>query len=67
MSRKVDPDDLVGTLEIAARLGVSRTQVVHTWRQRHPDFPQPIAVVSRTLVWDWNEVERWAKATGRLR
>ena len=66
MGRKVDADDLVGTLEIAARLGVSRTQVVHAWRQRHPDFPQPIAVVSRTLVWDWKQVERWAKATGRL-
>ena len=67
MGRRVDLDDLVGAAEIAARLGVARTQVVHVWRKRHADFPEPVTVLSQTLVWLWPEVEAWAKRTGRLR
>ena len=66
MARKVDVEHLVGTAEIAARLGVKRPQVVHDWRRRHPDFPEPIAVVSGVHVWAWPDVKRWAIATGRL-
>jgi len=39
----VDADDLVSASEIASRLGARRPGVVHDWRRRHPDFPQPIA------------------------
>lgn len=67
MARKVDVTDLVGAHEIAVRLGVARPQVVHEWRRRHPDFPQPIATLVTAMIWDWNDIERWAKATGRLR
>lgn len=66
MGRKLDVDLLVGTAEIADRLGVARPQVVHDWRRRHADFPQPVAVVSRVGLWYWPEIERWARATGRL-
>lgn len=59
-------NELVGTSEIAARLGVSRPQVVHDWRRRYADFPTPIAVVSSVHVWSWPDVQRWAKRTGRL-
>lgn len=59
-------DNLVGTAEIAQRLGVKRPQVVHDWMRRHDDFPQPVAEVSRVKVFNWPDVERWAKATGRL-
>lgn len=60
-------DNLVGTVEIAKRLGVKRLQVVHDWRRRYPDeFPEPVAKVSGTLVWSWPDVERWARQTGRL-
>lgn len=65
MGRKVDVDLLVGATEIAERLGVARPQVVHDWRRRHADFPQPLTVVSRVGLWYWPEVERWARATGR--
>jgi chromosome partitioning protein len=67
VGRKVDVDDLVGTSEIAERLGVSRHQVVHDWRRRHRDFPQPVAQLKRGPIWSWRDVERWARATGRLR
>lgn len=67
MGELVDPADLVGAHEIAERLDVSRSQVVHVWRKRHDDFPEPIATLRSALIWDWSEVEAWAKASGRLR
>lgn len=63
----VDPADLVGAHEIAERLDVSRSQVVHVWRKRHDDFPEPIATLRSALIWDWSEVEAWARSSGRLR
>ena len=67
MPRKVAVDQLVGAREIAARLGSNRTVYVHDLRRRHPDFPAPIAELSAGLVWDWEEVEAWARKTGRLK
>lgn len=67
MGRKVDSDDLVGSAEIAKRLGVRRLQVVHDWRRRHADFPEPVAELSNVLVWNWPDIESWARHTGRLR
>lgn len=58
-------DELVGTAEIAKRLGVVR-QSVHQLQRRHPDFPEPVAKLERVQVWAWPDVEAWAKATGRL-
>ncbi len=59
-------DDLVGSTEIAERLGVARPQLVHDWRRRHPDFPQPVARLRQALIWSWPDVESWARRTGRL-
>ncbi len=59
-------DQLVGAAEVAQRLGVGRPQVVHDWRRRHPDFPEPVAVLKQAMVWHWPDVERWARKTGRL-
>jgi predicted DNA-binding transcriptional regulator AlpA len=66
MGRKVDVDNLVDAIEIAERLGLERT-AVHNWRRRDTNFPQPVAQLRQTPVWDWTDVERWARATGRLR
>lgn len=59
-------DQLVGAAEIAQRLGKKTAGVVHDWRRRYADFPEPIAKLSMGVVWYWPEVERWAKATDRL-
>jgi hypothetical protein len=67
MGRRVDVENLVGAAEIAERLGVKRPQVVHDWRRRYPDFPQPVANLRQALIWNWPDVERWARKTGRLR
>ena len=60
-------EQMVGTAEIAQRLGVKRPQVVHDWRRRYSDFPAPVARLSQVWVWYWPEVERWGTAHGRLR
>jgi hypothetical protein len=66
MGRRIDVDQLVGTTDIAERLGVASAQVVREWRRRHTDFPAPVAQVGTTLIWAWPEIEAWARATGRL-
>jgi predicted DNA-binding transcriptional regulator AlpA len=66
VGRRVAVEHLVSAKEIADRLGVARPQVVYEWRRRHPDFPAPLVTLSIGNVWNWPEVERWAKSTGRL-
>lgn len=66
MGRRIDVDNLVGAAEITERLGAARPQVIHEWRRRYDDFPEPVAQLRQALVWNWPDVERWAKATGRL-
>jgi hypothetical protein len=58
-------DELVGAAEIAQRMGVGKSTVVHDWRRRHPEFPEPVASLTAGLVWAWPDVVAWAKATGR--
>jgi chromosome partitioning protein len=59
-------DQLVGAAEIAQRLGVGKSTVVHDWRYRYSDFPAPVAQLKAALVWDWRDIEAWARKTGRL-
>lgn len=66
MSRKVDVEDLVGAPDIAARLDLANPSLVHDWRRRHPDFPDPIARLGNISVWAWPDIEAWARRTGRL-
>lgn len=59
-------DQLVGASEIAKRLNLGTSQAVHNWRHRHADFPEPVLKLDMGLVWNWPDVERWARRTGRL-
>lgn len=45
---------LAGTAEVAGVLGCAKQQV-YKLRQR-PDFPQPVATLAATPVWDLREV-----------
>lgn len=65
MGRMIDLDDLVDAPEIARRAGLKGPQAVHNWRSRYPDFPEPAAVYGKAVLWDWLEVERWLRSTGR--
>jgi hypothetical protein len=61
---KIDPANLVGSAEIAKRLGVRRETVL-LWRRRHDDFPAPVAELEQALVWNWPDIAAWSKRTGR--
>ena len=65
-ARQVPTDQLVGASEIAERLGARHASLVHDWIARYDDFPQPVARLRAGLVWDWRDVQAWARATGRL-
>ena len=56
--------DVVDMAAIAARLGTT-AGMVRQWRHRPTDFPAPLAVLAIGPVWDWAEVEAWARRTGR--
>ena len=56
--------DPVGAAEIAKRLHV-KPQTVHTWRHRKL-IPVPCRTVSGQPAWDWAEIEKWVRQTGRL-
>lgn len=59
--RNADP---VGLADIAQRLGVER-QTAKTWKLRKL-LPEPAWHASGSPLWDWPDIERWAKKTGRL-
>lgn len=63
---RVEVSSLVGMMEVASRLGVQK-QTVRAWRQRdYLDFPEPLVVVSRTPLWRWSDVKRWAQSRPTL-
>jgi transposase-like protein len=64
--REVPVSRLVGAAEIARRLGCASANLIHSWRRRYPDFPQPVAHLEMGFVWDWAEIEEWARRTDRL-
>lgn len=56
---------LVGAHEMVERLSLSHPQSVHTIRGMHTEFPQPLPTLKTALIWDWQQIERWAISTGR--
>lgn len=58
--------ELVGSLEVAARLGVS-VNTLASWRRRGTDaFPPAEHVVGGRPAWKWSTVKAWATRTGRM-
>jgi prophage regulatory protein len=51
---------LMGTAEIGARLGVTRSRAHAITRDR--DFPPPYQTLTMGSVWDAEDVERWIRA-----
>jgi predicted DNA-binding transcriptional regulator AlpA len=66
VSRTVKVENLIEAQGIADRLGLAQRQTIDSWMRRHPDFPRPLGTWGRTRLWDWSEVEAWARRTGRL-
>lgn len=57
-------DDLVGTPDVAARLGVSRQRVAQLVEQPGR-FPTPVTTVRGTHVWRWGDIADWIAAGNR--
>jgi len=55
--------DPVGLAEIAERLGVQRQTAVQ-WRQLGL-LPDPKWTVSGSPAWEWRDIVKWARETGR--
>ncbi len=58
-------DDLVDAQQIADRLKLAQRSSVSNLVLRYEDFPDPLGMWGRTRLWDWNDVEVWARAHGR--
>jgi predicted DNA-binding transcriptional regulator AlpA len=56
--------ELVGLKEIAEILNVSKQRAGQL--ASRADFPRPLGEISAGRVWKRSDVERWARATGRL-
>lgn len=58
--RRVGPDDLVTSAEIARRASVSR-EAVRLWSssERREGFPTPLTMIGKQKVWSWKEVAAW--------
>lgn len=60
-----DLHDLVGVTDIAMIAGVSKA-AVSNWSLRHDDFPEPLAVVSKSIpLYSRREITEWLALTGR--
>jgi predicted DNA-binding transcriptional regulator AlpA len=64
--RRLPASDLVGSQEIAERLGWKNPESVHNARRRDPTFPKPFAKLGAAIIWSWSDIEAWAQRTGRL-
>lgn len=56
--------NLVTTHQIADKLGV-KPDTIRQWRHRNLQFPDPVRRFENVPVWEWADVQEWAKATGR--
>lgn len=54
---------LVAAHEIGAMLNLSRQRVSQL--AVDPGFPRPVAVLSVGRIWLREDIEKWARATGR--
>jgi glutathione-regulated potassium-efflux system ancillary protein KefG len=59
MAKRVDPDELVDSDQVATMLGLGSRNAVRVYLGRYPDFPQPIVQRGRCLLWLRPDIERW--------
>jgi len=58
------PPHLIGIVEMARQLGVSR-QYVDRLSREDPTFPEPELELASGRVWSRKDFEKWARETGR--
>lgn len=67
MTPKVNTDDLIDAVAVAKILGLAQRTSVSTYLNRYPDMPRPAVDLGarRPRLWVRQEIEAWAKKTGR--
>ena len=58
------PEDLMGQAEIAALLGVTKQRAQQLYKAGK--LPEPLGVVAMGPVWLKEDIETWARETGRI-
>ncbi|HEV2071879.1 MAG TPA: hypothetical protein VGR26_19015 [Acidimicrobiales bacterium] len=69
MGREPDVGQLVSAWAITERLGYRDVQIVHFWWRNDVSFPEPVFALEGprgARLWYWPEVEKRARATGRM-
>jgi predicted DNA-binding transcriptional regulator AlpA len=64
MGRKVDLDDIIDARGVADMIGLAHRNAVYLYRKRYPDFPPPVLVHGRCLLWLRPDIEAWRKGRG---
>lgn len=69
MNPRVNTEDLIDAQGVAHLLGLAQRTAVSVYQRRYPDMPRPVVNLSggRTRLWVRQEVEAWARKTGRAR
>jgi len=69
MAPVVDTDDLIDANEVAAILGLANRETVSAYLKTYPDMPRPVLEFGprHPRLWIRQEIEAWAKKTGRPR
>ena len=60
MAEPVDPADLIDSTEVAPLVGLTNSNGVSVYRHRYDDFPEPVVVKGRCLLWRRADIEAWA-------
>jgi predicted DNA-binding transcriptional regulator AlpA len=66
MGRLVDLDDITDAAGVAEIIGLSRGSNVSVYRNRYPDFPEPVVDLGtgRCLLWLRSDIQTWKRARG---
>lgn len=59
VAKKIDPDDLVDSAEVAEILGLSNAGAVRVYRGRYEDFPAPVIERGRCVLWGRADIAKW--------
>jgi predicted DNA-binding transcriptional regulator AlpA len=59
MSRRVNPNDLLDTDQVAKVLGLGSANAVRVYARRYRDFPAPILQRRRCVFWLRQDVDAW--------
>ncbi len=67
MAPIVNTEDLIDANAVAAILGLANRESVSAYLKTYPDMPRPVVELGprRPRLWVRQEIEAWAKKTGR--